>query len=281
MKRPSFQFYPGDWQRNANLRRCSPAARGVWVDVMCLLHDSDEYGVLRWPLKEIAQATGASMSHVKELVDKSVLKGSDKSVSEPFIYTPRSGRKDGDPVTLVAAQAGPIWYSSRMVKDEYVRTIRGESSRFGDESKSTPKAAPKPPIGDGSTSSSSSTPTGKTVPNGTGGKPPVDPELSELWRSLKLALVDQETSKDVAAAGVLLGAASSKYGKDVFLQAARETVKAAPLNAHTYLIGLCEVAAGKRVSLNRQEAIEQQNRAVADAWVPPELRNQPKTEAAA
>src|SRR5690606_1969349 len=45
-------------------------------------------------------------------------------------------------------------------KDEYVRTIRGESSRFGagkDEApKATPKASPKPPFGDGSSSSSSS-----------------------------------------------------------------------------------------------------------------------------
>ncbi|MBJ9926599.1 hypothetical protein I7825_33195, partial [Burkholderia cenocepacia] len=59
--------------------------------------------------------------------------------------------------------------SSRMVKDEYVRSVRGESSRFqseGDDnaSKGAPKppfgaitkASPKPPFGDGSSSSSSS-----------------------------------------------------------------------------------------------------------------------------
>ena len=144
MKRPSFQFYPDDWTGNANLRRCSPAARGVWVDVMCLMHDQEEYGVLRWPLKDIAQAAGASMSHVRELVEKHVLKGIDKGECEPFVYVPRSGRKDGDPVTLVPTQTGPIWYSSRMVKDEYVRTIRAESGGNG----GAPKGAPKPPFGD-------------------------------------------------------------------------------------------------------------------------------------
>lgn len=165
MKRPSFQFYPGDWQRNANLRRCSPAARGVWMDIMCLMHDSDEYGVLRWPLKEIAQAAGAAISNVRELVDKAVLKGIDKGTCEPFVYTPRSGRKDGEPVPLVPAQPGPIWYSSRMVKDEYVRTIRGESSRFGGESgeapKRPPKHSPKPTFGDGSSSASATAVLGK------------------------------------------------------------------------------------------------------------------------
>lgn len=143
--RPSFQFYPGDWQSNSNLRRCTHAEKGVWVDVMCLLHDQPEYGVLRWPLKEIAQAIGCKPAELKALQVKGVLKGDDKHLAEPFIYTPRSGRKDGVPVTLVPTQAGPIWYSSRMVRDEYVRTIRADSSGNG----AAPKPAPKPPFGEG------------------------------------------------------------------------------------------------------------------------------------
>lgn len=181
MKRPSFQFYPGDWRQNANLRRCSPAARGIWMDVMCLLHDSEEYGLLRWPLKDIASAAGASMPNLRELVTKGVLKGDDKAVTVPFIYTPISGRKEGASVTLVGTQDGPVWYSSRMVKDEYVRTVRGENTRFsgdkddaGDVPKATSKPAlkpsPKPPFGDGSSSSSSSSPSGNTpkAPKGAG-----------------------------------------------------------------------------------------------------------------
>lgn len=156
MKRPSFQFYPGDWQANSNLRRCTHAEKGVWLDVLCLMHDQPEYGVLRWPLKEIAQAVGAKLSDLRALCTKGVMKGSDTQLEEPYIYTPRSGRKDGDPVTLLPIQEGPIWYSSRMVKDEYVRTIRGESSRFGDGNNEASKHSPKPPFGDGSSSSSSS-----------------------------------------------------------------------------------------------------------------------------
>ena len=156
MKRPSFQFYPGDWQANSNLRRCSHAEKGVWLDILCLLHDQSEYGVLRWTLREIAQAVGASPTTVKALVAKDVLKGCDKSLETPFTYTPRSGRKDGETVILIDTQAGPIWYSSRMVKDDYVRTIRGESTRFGEGNDAALKAAPNPPFSDGSSSSSSS-----------------------------------------------------------------------------------------------------------------------------
>lgn len=53
--RPSFQFYPADWLANTNLRRCSEAARGIWIDVMCVLHGADEYGVIRWPLADLAR----------------------------------------------------------------------------------------------------------------------------------------------------------------------------------------------------------------------------------
>lgn len=144
MKRPSFQFYPDNWRNNANLRRCSWAARGAWLEIMCLMHDSDRYGVLEWSAKEIAQAIGCPMSLLKELIDKGVMKGVEKGECDPFIYMPRSGRKNGNPITLIEVQHGPIWFSSRMLKDEYLRTIRGDSTRFG----AAPSGSPMGPIGE-------------------------------------------------------------------------------------------------------------------------------------
>lgn len=138
--RPSFQFYPGDWQSNSNLRRCSFEERGIWLEVICLLHDQEEYGISRWPLKEIAQAVGCQLARLKGLVDKGILKGVDgDAVCPALIYIPRSGRKSGPPVTLIGEQMGPLWYSSRMVKDEYKRVLRGELG-------GAPKDAPKPPL---------------------------------------------------------------------------------------------------------------------------------------
>lgn len=145
---------------NSNLRRCSHAEKGIWIDVLCLMHDATNYGVLNWPLKEIAAAVGCKISELKSIISKGVIKGCDSGECKPYIYTPRSGRRDGNPVILITAQNGPIWYSSRMVKDEYVRTIRGESTRFcvggGETPKDAPKPSPMPPFGDGSSSSSSS-----------------------------------------------------------------------------------------------------------------------------
>ncbi|MFM9915271.1 MAG: hypothetical protein ACKVOX_05645 [Rhizobacter sp.] len=145
---------------NSNLRRCNFMEKGIWVDALCLMHQQVEYGVLRWPLKEIAEAVKCRPADLQTLVRKGVLKGADDELTKPYVYTPRSGRKDGEPVVLIESQPGPIWYSSRMVRDEYVRRNRGEGSRFGDTNDATPddasKHAPKPPFGDGSSSSSSS-----------------------------------------------------------------------------------------------------------------------------
>jgi hypothetical protein len=142
MKRPSFQFYPADWLGNANLRRCTHAEKGVWIDVLCLMHDSEEYGVLRWPLKEIAAAIGCKPAELKCLISKGVLKGSDTLLDEALTYTPVSGRRKGPTVMLIDITKGPLWYSSRMVIDEYKRLVRGGK----DES---PNPSPKGGNGDG------------------------------------------------------------------------------------------------------------------------------------
>jgi hypothetical protein len=187
VKRPAFQFYPADWRNNAKLRRCSEAARGAWMDVLCVLHDSDEYGVCRWPLVDLARAAGVPIKLVKELATKDVLKGADKG-GAPYIYTPRHAGKDGEPVTLVEANDGPCWYCSRFVRDEWVRQRRGQSTQFSSDyqpakgasertlerasKKTTAKpaqpSAPKGGLGerqgDGATSSS---PSSYSVPVGT------------------------------------------------------------------------------------------------------------------
>lgn len=191
MKRPSFQFYPADWKNNSKLRRCSEAARGAWVDILCLLNDCDEYGVCRWPLSELARAAGVPLKLVKELVTKGVLKGADKAAPD-YSFAPRHAGKSGDPVTLVVAGDGPCWYCSRFVRDEYIRQRRGQGSRFSSENQpasdgefadgvSAPKGSPKPAIGlrqgDGLTSTSTSTskpttPDGVVVASGAGNPPP-------------------------------------------------------------------------------------------------------------
>jgi len=199
-KRPSFQFYPADWSANPNLKRCSFAEKGIWLEVMCLLHDQPEYGVLRWTLQEIATAVKCRPADLRSLQRKGVLKGDDETLADPFIYTPRSGRKDGPPVTLVPVQAGPIWFSSRMVKDEYVRGLRAEGGGSNETQKAppegSPNTAPKGGIGEafgprGSSSSSSASALKGSEDKSSGGLAAVDDLDGTAWATARTVLVDQ------------------------------------------------------------------------------------------
>lgn len=143
MSRPSFQFYHGDWISNAKLRRCTHEEKGAWIDILCLMADSDEFGIIRWPLADLAQAVGAKLVTIKALLRKGVLKGADEGERcEAYVYVPRSGRKDGAPVTLIPEQDGPIWYSSKQVRDDYVAHARAAYARTQGGATTPPKSTP-------------------------------------------------------------------------------------------------------------------------------------------
>lgn len=308
MKRPSFQFYPGDWQANSNLRRCTHEEKGVWIDVMCLLHDQEEYGVVRWSLKEIAQAIGSTVQKLRSLANKGVLKGADDGDEcEALIYTPRSGRKNGDPVTVINKQNGPIWYSSRMVVDEYKRVLRGES---GTTPKATPNPSPKPPFGEyiGAAPKATPNPTPNPSPSrahassSSSSSPSVNPEVihtvSESESPLREIPPDSvpvqpctpagEACRAIKESGIPITNPSHptllallKAGADAneFRIAAREAVAKGKAD-FAYVIGTVRKRREEAAALvlhqgrmpNKQEALEASNRSATAGWIPPELR---------
>jgi len=45
-KLPSFQMYPGDWRKDPGVQALSFHDRGVWFEIMLLMHESERRGVL-------------------------------------------------------------------------------------------------------------------------------------------------------------------------------------------------------------------------------------------
>ncbi len=45
-KNPWMKFYPADWRADPRLKMCSLAARGLWIEIICLMHESEPYGHL-------------------------------------------------------------------------------------------------------------------------------------------------------------------------------------------------------------------------------------------
>lgn len=46
MRKPWMKFYPSDWRADPALRMCSIGARGLWMEMICVMHEAEPYGSL-------------------------------------------------------------------------------------------------------------------------------------------------------------------------------------------------------------------------------------------
>ncbi|MFH1574259.1 MAG: hypothetical protein ABIG68_09765 [Acidobacteriota bacterium] len=53
-KEPGFYLYTGDWKKDPQLSMCSPAARGIWIDLLCAMHDSGRVGKLTGSIDQLS-----------------------------------------------------------------------------------------------------------------------------------------------------------------------------------------------------------------------------------
>lgn len=60
------KFYPSDWRADAMLRLCSISARGLWAEMMCIMHDGEPYGSLLVNGKRIDKKQLAGLAAVSE-----------------------------------------------------------------------------------------------------------------------------------------------------------------------------------------------------------------------
>jgi hypothetical protein len=143
------KFWPADWQRDPALRSCSLAARGLWMEMLCLAHDAEPYGHVlvggRPPSpRQLASIVGVSVRDVEKLI------------------------AELDEAGVFSVQGGVI-YSRRMVRD-HAKSQEGRehiskrwADRGADREPTTPpnrapntleteadnkkQIPPKPPIG--------------------------------------------------------------------------------------------------------------------------------------
>lgn len=113
MKRPSFQFYPSDWRNDAGLTLCSLEARGLWIEMICIMHAAEPYGHLcaaGRPLnaRDLARLVGESERDVKRMLEELTRNN------------------------VCSVQDG-AFFSRRMVRDEELREARAAGGKAGSE----------------------------------------------------------------------------------------------------------------------------------------------------
>lgn len=162
-KAPSFQFYPADWLKDVELQSCSLGAQGLMINLMCLMHQSREYGYLLVNGRRPRPATAARLlrcspkqysRYLRELMDNGVLKTDTKGT----VFCPR------------------------MVRDENLREHRRQAGKLGGNPQllnQVVKQEGGPPSSSSATASSGS---GKTIHTGDGGKKLLPPQKIALWK---------------------------------------------------------------------------------------------------
>jgi hypothetical protein len=98
-KRPSFQFYPADWRKDAELQSCGIAARGLWHEMMCLAHECEPYGHLAVnsrPMshEQISRLCGVTMKEFRVLYAELDRAGVPSKTNDGVIYSRRMDRDE-------------------------------------------------------------------------------------------------------------------------------------------------------------------------------------------
>ena len=113
MKLPAIQFYPGDWHKDQGVQALDLAQRGAWFELLLMMHDSDERGVLLvngapMPDAVIARRLGLDNQNANQILTTLLTYGV-------------ASRREAD---------GAL-FCRRMVKDENLRQVRTAAGKKG------------------------------------------------------------------------------------------------------------------------------------------------------
>lgn len=113
MKRPAFQFYPADWRKDPSVQSLSFFERGVWFEILCLMHESEHRGKLllngkKMPEEALSRLLGLDKQNLTKVLTTLIEYG----------------------VASIDDETGAL-ISRRMVRDERLIQIRAESGKKG------------------------------------------------------------------------------------------------------------------------------------------------------
>ena len=163
-KLPAIQFYVGDWRKDPGVQTLDFYSRGVWFEILCLMHESERRGVLLLNGAAMPENSLAKLLGISPVLCK-------KSLKKIITHGVASQEKDSGALMC-----------RRMVRDEAFRQKRASYGHLGGEA--TKRRSPEGGTGGAakghltphltgqqkgtpSSSSSSSASTSPIVPKGT------------------------------------------------------------------------------------------------------------------
>ena len=163
-KLPALHFYVGDWRKDPGVQALDFMHRGVWLEILFLMHESEDRGKLllngkAMPDEALARNLGLPEADTKQIVSKIEA------------YGVASRDDDG------------MLYCRRMVRDENLRRMKVKAGRLGGQKSKPPpkqvgsKHEAEGEANGGSSVSSSVSSSKENPPKG----PPFETEFLEFW----------------------------------------------------------------------------------------------------
>ncbi len=113
-KMPWMKFFPTDWLGDAALRRCSLSAKGLWIELLSLMHQCDPRGVLPWTRGDVFDVIGTKKETekaLKELINRGVVSQNE----DGFLYSRRMAKESG--ISDTRSESGKKGADARWGKD--------------------------------------------------------------------------------------------------------------------------------------------------------------------
>jgi hypothetical protein len=92
-KNPYLSFHTGDWLKDPKLGQCSPATRGVWIDAICAMNESDS-DRLAGSLDQLSRILRATVSEVQSAIDELQVTGTARVTLRNNFVTVVSKRRE-------------------------------------------------------------------------------------------------------------------------------------------------------------------------------------------
>lgn len=112
-KMPAMQFYPADWRKDLAVQSLDYHDRGVWFEMLCLMHESSERGVLLLNGAPMPEEVLARVLHLDNQTFNQTL---------ATLLTYGVAKRRGSDNAI---------FSKRMVDDEKLCQIRREAGKLG------------------------------------------------------------------------------------------------------------------------------------------------------
>jgi len=119
VKKPSIQFYPGDWRKEPSVSCLSLAAKGLWWEMLLLMNEAPQRGFLKMPPEMLARVVGSTPREVKKLLAE-MASAETYSIQDGCIVNRRMLRESG--ISVKRSEAGSNGAAKRWQKDSKTST---------------------------------------------------------------------------------------------------------------------------------------------------------------